>query len=459
MTRIWRPVMLTSITTISGFIGISITASMPPFAYFGIFAALGVLVALIYSLFFLPAALMLGKLKPSKALGASRHHNDVFTRVMDRMGQQVIRRPKAILVVGAVVVVIGLIGAVQLQVNDAPISSFRPDDPIAQADKIINENMNGTTLLDIVVETKDIEGLYKPENLKKMEKLQNWIVSLPFVNGSTSIVDIVKKMNQSLNENQKSHYSIPDNEALVAQEFFLYAASGNPADFEKYVDYDFQTANIRVSMNSSLFQDKKVVINEAERYIRDEFNDENISASLSGSVSLDYEWLKNLGSNHFFGAGVAMLLILLVSSLSFRSWVAGLYAVFPVIVAILLIYAVMGFTDIWLGLGTTMFAAIAIGLGVDFTIHTIDRLIFFIKEEQLEKELAFREFYKSTGRALLFNLMALVFGFSVMLTSSVTPLIQFSALLMVAVTASFLSSMTVLPAMIYLTNPKFISVK
>ena len=212
-------------------------------------------------------------------------------------------------------------------------------------------------------------------------------------------------------------------------------------------------------MNSSFFQDKKVVINEAERYIRDEFNDENITASLSGNVSLDYEWLKNLGSNHFFGAGVAMLLILLVSSLSFRSWVAGFYSVFPVMVAILLIYAVMGFTNIWLGLGTTMFAAIAIGLGVDFTIHTIDRLIFFIKDQQLEKEHAFREFYKSTGRALLFNLLALVLGFSVMLTSSVTPLIEFAGLLMVAVTASFLSSMTVLPAMIYLTNPKFLHIK
>jgi len=96
---------------------------------------------------------------------------------------------------------------------------------------------------------------------------------------------------------------------------------------------------------------------------------------------------------------------------------------------------------------------------VDFTIHTIDRLIFFIKDQQLGKEHAFREFYKSTGRALLFNLLALVLGFSVMLTSSVTPLIEFAGLLMVAVTASFLSSMTVLPAMIYLTNPKFLHIK
>jgi len=119
----------------------------------------------------------------------------------------------------------------------------------------------------------------------------------------------------------------------------------------------------------------------------------------------------------------------------------------------------MGYSDIWLGLGTTMFAAIAIGLGVDFSIHTIDRLIFFIKDQQIEKDKAFSDFYKSTGRALLFNLLALALGFSVMLTSSVVPLIHFSSLLIVAVSASFLSSMTLLPAIIYLTNPDFLKQK
>lgn len=459
MTKIWRPVMLTSITTISGFIGLAITASMPPFAYFGFFAAIGVFVALIYSLFFIPAALMLGKIKPSRAFGTSRDQNDVFSRIMGNLGQQVVRNPKSILIVGALIVIIGITGAIQLKVNDAPIDSFKPEDAIAKADKMINDNMHGTSLLDIVVETNDIEGLYKPKHLKKIEKLQNWIVSLRHVNGSTSIVDILKKMNQSLNENQKSYYEIPDGEVLIAQEFFLYSASGDPADFEKYVDYDFKTANIRVSMNSSFFQDKKVVVTKVQDYITREFNDENISASLSGNVALDYESIKDLGVNHFFGASVALLLILLVSAFTFRSLLAGIYAVFPVVVAILLIYAVMGYSDIWLGLGTTMFAAIAIGLGVDFSIHTIDRLIFFIKDQQIEKDKAFSDFYKSTGRALLFNLLALALGFSVMLTSSVVPLIHFSSLLIVAVSASFLSSMTLLPAIIYLTNPDFLKQK
>ena len=94
-------------------------------------------------------------------------------------------------------------------------------------------------------------------------------------------------MNQSLNENQKIYYKIPDDEVLIAQEFFLYSASGDPADFEKYVDYDFKIANIRVSMNSSFFQDKKVVVNKVQDYNNKEFNDDNISAFLSGSVALD----------------------------------------------------------------------------------------------------------------------------------------------------------------------------
>ncbi len=459
MTIIWRPVMLTSITTISGFLALAFTAAMPPFMFFGFFAALGVFVALIYSLFFLPAALMIGKIKQSSSFSDQQTNHDIFSRFTERLGLLIIRYPKRVLVVGALVILISINGAIRLQVNNSPIHSFKQHDAIAKADKIINENMYGTTLLDIVVETKENEGFYKPEHLKKIEKLQNWITSLPHVNGSTSIVDILKKMNQSLNENQRSYYKIPDNEVLMAQEFFIYSANADPSDLEKYVDYDFKTANIRVMMNSSFFQDEKVVVKKVQEYINRELNDENISASLSGNVTLDYESMKNLAANHFFGASVALLIILLVSSLAFRSFTAGFYAVFPVITAILLIYAVMGYLDIWLGIGTTMFAAIAIGLGVDFSTHTIDRLIFYIKDHGVKKEEAFRKFFKSTGRALLFNLLALALGFGVMLISSVTPLVQFGSLLVVAVSASFLASITILPAIISLTTPKFLNNK
>ncbi len=455
MSTIFRPVTVTTLTTIAGFLGIAFSSNMPPFNRFGLFAAIGVFAAYLLSILVIPSVLMLFKPKSSKALGKKDSKPDFFSRLMDRLGDFVMAKPKVIVFSGIAVVLVGIIGSLKLEVNYAPIRNFRQTEPIVLADNLVNEHSDGTSFLDIVVETPEIDGLYQPGNLKKMEALQEWVTTLPHVQGSTSIVDLIKKMNRSLNENQKEFYTVPENEMLVAQEFLLYSASGEPTDFENFVDYDYQVANIRVAMNSPLFQDKKVVVQEIQNYLDTQFNDENIKATLSGNVTLDYEWLKSLGYNHFLGMGIALLLIIIVASLSFRSLAAGIFTVVPVTISILLIYAVMGFGNMWLDIGTTMFAAIAIGAGVDFAVHTVDRLIFFMKDKGLEIHQAMREFYKSTGRALLFNLLALALGFGVLVTSIVPPLVNFGALVAIAVSTCFIASMTLLPAMIYLIRPDF----
>ncbi|MBL4624379.1 MAG: MMPL family transporter [Flavobacteriales bacterium] len=456
METIWRPVFLTSITTISGFIGIALTSSMPPFTYFGWFAALGVLIALVYSLSVLPAALMIGNAKPSKAFQPEARDNDFFSKLMWNVGRRVISNPKRVLIVAAVLILIAVPGALNLRVDYAPIDNFKQKDAIFIADQLINKHMNGTTTLDIIVETDEVEGLYQPKNLNKIDRLQRWLPSIEHINGSTSIVDIIKKVNQSLNSNDKAYFNVPDDELLVSQEVFLYGASSDPTELEKYVDTDYKTANIRVYLNDAFFQTKKNVSLQVQKYLDNHFNGEGLQASLSGNVAVDYEYMKDLGKNHFVGTGVALLLILIVSGLVFKSFSAGIYATAPIAIAILAIYAIMGYFNISMGIGTTMFSAIAIGLGVDFAIHTIERLVYFLKDKGLEKNLAFKQFYLSTGRALLFNLIALIFGFGLLMTSSVNTLIDFGLLLVVAVLASFLSSLTLLPAMIYITNPKFV---
>ncbi len=103
-----------------------------------------------------------------------------------------------------------------------------------------------------------------------------------------------------------------------------------------------------------------------------------------------------------------------------------------------------------------MFAAIAIGLGVDFSVHTIERLQVLIKKEGRTIDEAITALYPSTGRALLFNFAALTLGFGVLTTSEVVPLTRFGALVVVAVTSSFIASMTILPALIKVFKPRFI---
>jgi len=212
-------------------------------------------------------------------------------------------------------------------------------------------------------------------------------------------------------------------------------------------------------MDTGEFIHEKQVLDKTNEYIQRHFNATGLTAIPSGTVAVDTHWIGSLGYNHFLGAGIALLVVLLFAALSFRSVMAGFLTIVPVLISVLFLYTVMGILDIWLAVGTSMFAAIAIGVGVDFAVHTVDRLLFLINEEGLSLQKAYQEFYKSAGRALLFNFLALALGFSVLMTSSVPPLNQFGFLVAVAVMVSFIGSLTLLPSIIILVKPRFLKIK
>lgn len=174
---------------------------------------------------------------------------------------------------------------------------------------------------------------------------------------------------------------------------------------------------------------------------------------------MDYHWIKSLGDHHATSVIISLLLVWAMAAFSLKSVIAGLLTLTPVALSILLIYAVMGFSGIWLGIGTSMFAAITIGLGVDFAVHTVERLVVLIKDKGKSIDEAITELYPSTGRTLFFNFLALAMGFGVLITSEVVPLTRFGTLVAVAVSVSFIASMTLLPALIKVVKPGFLQRK
>ena len=455
MTNMWRPVTLTTVTTIAGFAGLWIGAEMPPMKYFGLFASIGVAAAWLYSIFFLPAAITLFNINPSKAF-APTLDVDVYGRVMSRFGRLVLAYPKTIIGIVASIAIVGAIGASQVVVEESQIENFQSDEPIYLADHAINDALDGTNYLDVVIETPGREELFKPENLYKIEALQVYAETLPGVQGSTSVVDYIKQMHKAVNENRQAFYSIPDDEFLIAQLFLLYSTSGDPTDFEEEVDYDYQRANVRLNLNTSFYRNNREVVEDLQLYIDREFNDDEITANLSGRVFVNHQFLKTIGENHLRSLLISVLLVWLMASFVFRSLVAGAFALIPVVMSLLLIYAVMGFTGVWLGIGTSMFAAIALGLGVDFSIHTIDKMKELIMTHTGTFDERIAPYFVSTGRALFFNFAAIALGFLVLVISEVPALIKFGILVVIAISAAFVASVAALPVLIKLLKPAFI---
>ncbi|MEE9254559.1 MAG: MMPL family transporter, partial [Pseudomonadales bacterium] len=455
MVEMWRPVTLTTLTTVAGFMGLWIGAAMPPMAYFGLFASIGVGVAWLYSIFFLPAVVTVLRVRPSRAFKTAGDPGR-SARLLEWLGRSVLRAPWVSVLAVSVIAIIGTVGATRVVVEEAQIENFQTDEPIYVADKAMNAAIDGTYYLDVVVETDAREELFKPARLRAIEKMQRYGETLAGVQGSTSVVDYIKQMHRAVNENDPAFYTIPDDEFLIAQLFLLYSASGDPTDFEEKVDYDYRMANVRFNLNTSLFTNNREVVRDLERYVAQEFDRDGMQGHLSGRVFVNFHWMKTIGDSHARSVAISLVLVWLMASVVFRSLLGGLFSLIPVAMSVLLVYAVMGFGGIWLGVGTSMFAAIAIGLGIDFAIHTIDRM----RELNLSRSGSFderiAELFPTTGRALLFNFAAIALGFLVLTTSEVPPLVKFGSLVVVAVSSAFFASMTALPALAKLLRPRFL---
>jgi len=458
MVEMYRPITLTSLTTIAGFLGLYISSVQPPMQYLGLFIALGVAIAWLYSMTVLPAAMSYLKIKPGSGLATGNrglNTNDLATKLMSQIGRWVIRSPRTIVAAGLLLVGLGIYGAMNIEVNDRRIDIFNEKEPVFIADQLINKHFDGTSVFDIVIETSSAEDLFRPAYLKKIEAFQVEIESHQIVGGTTSIVDYLKQMNRSLNEGDRDEYRLVEDELLNAQLFLLYSTSGDPTDFEEVIDYDYRLANVRVNLKSASYQQLKPLIASLNQYIETQFNEPGLTATLSGSAMITYEWVDGVGKSHFKSVFVSLGLVFLMAAVVFKSAVAGLISLTPVAISLLFVYAVMALFDINIGIGTSMFASVAIGLGVDFAIHTIDRIrILYADDDQLDEKMF--ELFPSTGRALFFNMLAISCGFGVLMISDVVPLMRFGAIVALSVTTAFIFSLTFLPALILLLKPRFI---
>ena len=193
--------------------------------------------------------------------------------------------------------------------------------------------------------------------------------------------------------------------------FFLYEASADPTDFEEEVDYDYQRALVRAQVNNDRYTNNKRVVPALEDWIAESFDGDGVTATVTGRVTVNYFWINGIDRSNLISILASFAAVTAMAMMVFRSVLAGAIAATPVGLAVLCVYSVMGYLSIPLGVGTSMFAAIAIGLSIDFAIHALDKIREIVREVGFSPD-AMLELYPSTGRALLFNLIAVAGGWS-----------------------------------------------
>jgi predicted RND superfamily exporter protein len=461
---LWYPVLITTLTDIAGFLALYAVGIMPPIRYFGLFTCIGVLGSLIYSYTIIPAGLSILPLKMSGAFlkrrdNAEKSGNlDALGKFLGKIGVFTFKRRSVIITVCILLVGVALWGARKLIINDARILAFKDHHQIVQATDEINRRFDGTYDLNIVISANEKKAFLQPDILRHIEALEAYTESLPHVGGTHSVSGWVKRAHKKMNQEDTAYYAIPEDP--FDTEFYLDVlgdeSSPMARSLHEVINRDYSEANLIVRMKSSQFIHLRDVVQSIQRYLDEHFENSQLKAELAGRANLDFHWLGLVRSTHVRSVIFSLGCVLLLTGLMFRSVIAGLLCGLPVAIAILINYAIMGLGDIPLGVGTSMFASIAIGAGVNFPIHLLDRLRLEFRNPGADPSTLFRRTLAFTGRALFFTAFVVAGGFLLLCISEFRTLVRFGLLIGLGMTTSYIVSVTVLPAVVAAFKPRFV---
>lgn len=438
------PVTLTSVTTVAAFAGLTLGAGMVPIREFGLFAAIGVAAAWALSLTALPAIVVLMRLAPTARMAADHCRVD---RALAQVTALSMARPGLTLgITGLLVAAMALLAA-QARFDYARQNYFVAEDAVRTADVSLNSALGGINFLDVTVSAAAPEGLLEPPALAAMAALRARISDLPHVARVTGIDQQIAHMHRVLTGAEAD--TLPTMPAAPAQYMFLYESGGGPEDFRSQIDLDRQHALIRARLDTDRFAATEPVVRDLEQLVARWSAETGIGAQVSGRVAVNAGWMRQLADTHVHGLMAAVGLVFLVTALCFRAIGPALLAMLPVVVGVLFVYAAMGALGIEIAPATSMTAAIATGLGIDFAIH----LLAHVRRRRAQGaslQLALDGEYVLVARACMWCALALAAALFTICLSSAPPLRWFGVLVAAGAIGSLVGAILLIPGLLAL---------
>ena len=458
LEELFSPMLFTSLTSAVGFFSLSFSP-IPPVQVFGIFVAVGVLIAWALTILFIPAYVMLMNVKTFKNFGllGKKEKAVILDKFLGVVRTGSIRHFKIVVAVTVVLVGLSIYGITLIQVNDNPVRWFAKSHPIRVADHILNEHFAGTYEAYLVLETKDkeSEAFIHPNMLQYVEQLQDTLMDSGLVGKTTSLADIVKKIYYELLGGDKINNVIPETKAAVAQCLISFENSHKPDDLWHMTTPDYSKVNIWVQLKSGDNKDMHKVMKQVDKFIKDNPPPMKMTYNWAGLTHINVIWQNNMVVGmlkNFLGSFVIVLFMMLFL---FRSPVRALISMIPLTVTILFIYSLLGFLGKYYDMPVAVLSALTLGLSIDFAIHFIQRSIE-VNQEKKSWDVTSLEMFGGPGRAIVRNALVVAIGFLPLLAAPLVPYKTVGFFMFAIMAVSSLATLFILPSIIS-WNPKMIS--
>ncbi|MCP4118463.1 MAG: MMPL family transporter [Desulfobacteraceae bacterium] len=444
------PILFTALTTIGALASFHFV-DVRPVRWIGSATSMLIFATFLLVLIMIPTLLSFGKdRKVENTENRETHFNHKLGHFMENFGIGVLARQKSIMTAFVIGVVFCGVGLTFLEVSFDIRKSMGLEVPyVARLDYVSHSEVGSLYSYNLVVEFNEDGLAREPENLKKFDSLMEEVKTFELTKRVTSIVEIIKDMNQVLNQGDRDFYTIPETREMVAQIMLLYENAGGK-EAEKWIDYDYRRLRFMVDMENYNSLEAKSELMALKHKAEELFPDANVT--LAGSIAQFTVMQDVVSRGQILSFLIAMGVITLMMMIVFGSVKTGLIAMIPNITPAIAVGGLMGWADIPLDMMTICIMPMLLGLAVDDTIH-------FINHAKLEYErtgdyhVSVRKTFSVIGVPLLLTSLIITANFSVYTTSVANVYINMGVLTGVGIMTALLTDYFVTPILLVWSKP------
>lgn len=468
-----NPSFFAILTTITGFASL-VLSKIEPVKNLGLMMSAGIAISLLIAFIVFPIILIFLKRKEEKN---AKKKQDTFLLIPTCV-KLVEKRGNAIIIASILLVLFSLSGASKLIVENSFINYFKKDTEIYKGMKVIDEQLGGTTPLDVIIKFKeekkeisvvknnssdefsafddfesefeesanDEQYWFTADKLEVIKKVHSYLESLDEV-GKIQSLETLLRIGKLLNEGETL-----DGVTLA----LLYNELPNKYKdiiLNPYINIENNEARITVRiMDSNPELRRNELINKINHDLEELIVSEHTSFRLSNLMILYNNMLQSLFDSQINTLGFVVIILFIMFLILFKSIKIAAVAILANIIPISAIFGIMGWLNIPLDIMTITIAAISIGIGVDDTIHYIHRFKEEFKHDHNYLN-SMKRTHESIGYAMYYTSLVVIVGFSILVLSNLIPTIYFGLLTVVVMATILASALLLLPRLIILFKP------
>jgi predicted RND superfamily exporter protein len=446
-----RPISLTAISTITGLLSMTV-AGLEPLRVFGLCGAMTIVFSTLFTFTLVPALLVILKPRPHPT---KKHTHARSARLIVAVFSAITvrRRRRRVLALAFVVALCAAALMTRLRVDDSWIKNLPADSDIVRGDQFFNESLAGTTTVELMFDSGEENRLLRPEVLDALGEVERGVSGLGYVGAVQSLYDDVLRVNASLRGLDYTAYRESLRQGRVTlsraevEQALLLLSTVRRVSLKERVDESFRRTRLTIFIRDADYRRIDGVLRAALAGVPEAVKGFSVVPFGDGWIS--YLTVHLLVRGQVYSIALAMLTDLCLMSLLLRSLRMGLITLLPVAFSVLMVFAALALTNTPLGIANSMFAGIAIGVGLDFSIHLCASFRQWVARG-LAARAALEHVLAVTGPAICTSAASITAGFAVLLLSEVTPNAQLGAIICLSLLTCAATTLILAPCLLML---------